>query len=95
MNKHETKARIEAQISEWKRNLDTMKAKAEASTGDAKVEYLDNVSGLQKQLDALKIQAAKAWDSADESWDSVGRDLELKWEEWQLNAKKSWNEMSK
>lgn len=95
MNKHETKARIEAQIDEWKRNLATMKAKAEASTGDAKVEYLDSVSGLQKQLDDLKIQAAKVWDAADDTWESAGRDLELKWEEWQLNAKKAWNDLSK
>jgi hypothetical protein len=95
MDRHETKARIEAQIDEWKRNLETMKAKAEASSGDAKVRYLEVVSGFQKQLDGLKIQAAKTWDVADDAWDSTSKDLELKWEEWQLGAKKAWNDLTK
>jgi hypothetical protein len=95
MERHEMKARFESQIDEWKRNLDTMKAEAEASTGDAKVEYLKMVAESQKQFDGLKVQAAKTWDVADDLWDSTSKDLELKWEEWQLNAKKMWNDLTK
>ena len=93
MDRHETKARVEAQIAEWNRNLDTMKAKAEAMAGDSKVEYLKLVAASQKQFDGLKIQAAKTWDVADDKWDTTSKDLELKWEEWQLNAKKMWNDL--
>lgn len=95
MERHEMKARFESQIDEWNRNLDTMKAEAEASTGDAKVEYLKMVAKSQKQFDGLKVQAAKTWDVADDLWDSTSKDLELKWEEWQLNAKKMWNDLTK
>lgn len=95
MDKHEMKARFETQMDEWKRNLEIMKAKAEASTGDAKVALLEAVAERQKEFDELKIQAAKAWDAADDSWDSASRDLELKWDEWQLRAKKAWNEFQK
>lgn len=95
MERHEMKARFESQIDEWNRNLDTMKAEAEASTGDAKVEYLKMVAESQKQFDGLKVQAAKTWDVADDLWDSTSKDLELKWEEWQLNAKKMWNDLTK
>ena len=95
MDRHEMKARIEAQLDEWKRKLDTMRAKAEASTGDAKVGYLKGVEQLQEQFDGLKIQAAKAWDAADDSWDSSSKNLELKWKQWQLNAEKTWNDLSK
>ena len=95
MDRHETQARIEAQIDEWKKNIETMKAKAEASTGHVNVEYREHVAQLQKQFDDLKIQAASAWDVADDSWDSALKDLELKWEEWELRAKQMWNEASK
>jgi hypothetical protein len=95
MDRHETKARVDAQINEWQRNLETMKAKAEASVGDAKVAYLKAVSESQGQFDDLKIQAAKTWDVADDTWDSASKDLEIKWDEWQLRAKKAWNDLSK
>jgi len=95
MDRHETKARIEAQIDEWKRNLETMKAKAEASTGEANVGYRDSVAQLQKQLDGLKIQAARSWDVADDSWDSTRKELELQWQEWEVRAKRAWSDLSK
>jgi hypothetical protein len=95
MDRHETKARIDAQIAEWQRNLETMRAKAEASAGDVKVNYLKAVSEYQAQLDALKVQAARTWDVADDSWDSASKDLGIKWDEWQLRAKKAWNDLSR
>jgi hypothetical protein len=95
MDKHEMKARIDAQSAEWKTNLDTMRAKADAATGDAKVGYQERVAGLQKQFDELKIQAARSWDVADDKWDSASKDLELKWDEWQLRAKSAWHEFTK
>ena len=79
MDRHESKARIDGQINEWKNNLETLKAKAAVSTGEARVGYQEKVGELQKQLDNLKIQAAAAWDVADDSWDSTRKDLELKW----------------
>jgi hypothetical protein len=95
MERHEIKARYEAQIAEWKANLDVMKAKAEASSGQAKVGYQESVAQLQKQLDDFKVQAAGKWDVADEKWDSTRKDLELGWQEWELRAKRAWNDLSK
>jgi hypothetical protein len=95
MDRHETKARIEAQIDEWKRNLETMKAKAEASKGQASVGYREGVAQLQKQLDDLKVQAARSWDVADDSWDSTRKELELQWQEWEVRAKRAWSDLSK
>jgi hypothetical protein len=94
MDRHEMHARIDAQLNEWKGNLDTMKARADASTGDAKVGYVEGVGKLQKQFDGLKIEAAKAWDVADDKWDAASKDLEIKWDEWQLGAKKTFNDLT-
>lgn len=95
MDRHESKARIDGQINEWKNNLETLKAKAAVSTGEARVGYQEKVGELQKQLDDLKIQAAAAWDVADDSWDSTRKDLELKWAEWEVRAKQAWGDLTK
>lgn len=94
MDKHELRARIDAQDSEWQRNLDTMHARAEAASGDAKVKYREQVATLQKQLDELRIQAAKAWDSADDKWDDASDELQAKWGEWELRAKSALNDLT-
>jgi hypothetical protein len=31
---------------------------------------------------------------ADDAWESASRDLDVKWDEWQLRAKKAWNDLS-
>ena len=95
MDKHEMKARMDAQLDEWKNNLETMKAKAAASQGQTHVEYTQTVADLQKQYDDLKIKAAAAWDAADDKLDSAQTDLELGWEEWVVRAKRSWSDLTK
>lgn len=95
MDKHELKARVDAQTHEWSRNLDIMMAKAQAATGDAKVKYLENVGQLQQQFDEFKVKAAKAWDSADSTWDQRSEDLERTWAEWEIRAKSAWDELTR
>lgn len=94
MDRHETKARMDGQVDEWKKNLETMSAKAGAASGQARVDYRKNVEQLQKQFDELKVMAAHAWDVADDSWDSTRKDLELKWEDWEVRAKRAWRDLS-
>lgn len=95
MDRHEIKARIDAQTDEWNNKIATMKAKADAATGDAKVGYQETVGDLQKQLNDLKVKAAAAWDTADDRFESVGKDLELAWSEWELRAKTALNDLMK
>jgi ribosome recycling factor len=90
----ETKARIEAQIDEWQRDLKTMKAKVEAATGDSRVEYRERVNQLGEQFDDFKIRTAKMRDEADDTLDSGRKDFELQWDEWQLRAKRAWRDLT-
>jgi hypothetical protein len=95
MDRHETKARYDALMNEWKANLDVMRAKAEAAPAQARVGYVEKVGQLQKQFDGLKIQAAAALDDANDARESVGKDMELAWEEWVVRAKSEWDELTK
>jgi predicted nucleic acid-binding Zn-ribbon protein len=93
MGTQESKARITTQIDEWQRDLKTMKAKVEAAAGDSKVEYQERVNQLGEQFDDFKLRAAKLRDEADEKWDSGRKDFELQWDEWQLRAKRAWQDL--
>jgi len=95
MERHEIKARIDAQTDEWNNNIATMKAKAAAASGDARVGYEEKVGELQKQLGELKVRAAAAWDAADDTWESTAKDLELAWSEWELRARTALNDLMK
>jgi hypothetical protein len=95
MQKHELKARVDGQMDEWKRNLDVMKAKADAAQGDTKVTYSQQVAGLQKQYDELKIKAAASWDTADDKWDEGSKDLETAWDDWTDRAAKALDDFNK
>ncbi len=95
MQKHELKARVDAQIEQGKRSLDTMKAKAGAAGGDAKVTYTEHIAGLQKQYDELKIKAAAAWDAADDKWDEASSGLGSAWDDWTDRAMKAWDDRGK
>jgi hypothetical protein len=95
VNKHEAKARFDAQMDEWKRNLDVMKAKSDAAAGDAKVGYAKTVAGLQEQYDEMKIKAAKTWDAADDAWDDAYRDLEAAWNDWSARAMRAWDDIAR
>jgi hypothetical protein len=95
MERHEIKARVDAQMSEWKNNLDVMKAKADAKTGDTNAKYREGVADLQSQYDDLKISAAKAWDVADDKAGEASDAVELKWAEWQVRANQAWEDISK
>lgn len=95
MDKHELKARVDGQMNEWRRNLDVMKAKADATTGDTKVTYTERVAGLQKQYDELKTKAAASWDTADDRWEEASRGLETAWDDWTDRAAKAWDDLKK
>lgn len=94
MDKRELKARVDAQMDEWKRNLDLMRAHADAATGDAKVRYREELVDLQQRYDQFKIQAAKSWDEKDDAWEATSKDLELTWDEWKLRAKRAYDELT-
>ncbi len=89
MDKRESKARIEAQMDEWKLNLEAMKTKAETATGDAKVAYAERIAELQKQYDEVKVKVAAAADAADDKWEATVKDIGNTWDDWVARAKKA------
>ena len=88
MERHEIKSRVDAKLDAWKRSLDTMRVKLEASEGDKEAAYREQVAALAKQHAELRSEAARAWESAadDERWSSTVGEIERKLDEWAAKA---------
>lgn len=77
--KNAYKQKLEAELSEWKAQLNLLAAKAESAGADAKLKYAKELDALHakqqqaaKKLDELEEASGEAWhkvkDSADKLW---------------------------
>ena len=75
--------KIEAQLNEWKTDIDKMKAKADKADAEAKLAYYKQIEELrtrqevaQKKLAELKASGEDAWEDLkagiDRAWSSLG-----------------------
>jgi|PersoiStandDraft_1058852.scaffolds.fasta_scaffold345876_1 hypothetical protein len=95
MERHEIKALVDARMEEGKRTLDTMKARLDATTGEAAADYRERVAQLKREHDELKARAARSLEVADEAFDAACKDLELAMDEWDVLAKRTFHGLPK
>lgn len=89
MERHEIKSRVDAKLGKWKRDLNAMRVKVDASEGDSKEAYHEQVAALEKRHEELRVQAAEAWESAaadDARFDTVVEGIEKSLDEWEKGA---------
>ena len=78
--------KLEAQLKEWKTDIDKMKAKADKADAEAKLEYYKQIEDLrtkqeaaQKKLTELKAAGESAWEDLkagiDLAWKSLGESI--------------------
>jgi hypothetical protein len=80
-NRKVYESNLEAQLAQWKADIDVLKAKAKRAEVGAQIQYDKTIDSLQrthddagKQLHSLKV-------AGDEAWDSVKTGTEKAWTE--------------
>lgn len=63
--------KLEAQLKEWKAQIELLKAKAANASADAKIEYQETIDSLQRKSDGLKGKLAELKDSGDDAWEEI------------------------
>ena len=76
--------KFEAQLKEWDAKLDTLTAKAQKASADARIKY-------ENELENLKTKRAAVHKALEE----LGRRSENAWGDVKDGAEKTWDEMSK
>lgn len=69
--------KIEAQLEEWKSEIDSMKAKADKADADARIEYYKQIDSLRLKQEAAKEKLNELKNAGGEAWEDLKAGIEL------------------
>ena len=81
MNKKELyQQKKQAQLDEWKAEVDKLKAKASGGNADAQLALNKQIDALEGKIEEGKTKLAAIADASEEAWESAKEDLESAWD---------------
>jgi chromosome segregation ATPase len=78
--KEEYKKKIEAQLDEWRADIDRLKEKAKLASTDAKLKYKENIDKLEVKMSEGKSKLRELMESSEDAWDSVKKGADSIWD---------------
>lgn len=74
------KQKYQAQLNEWKADIDKLKAKAMGSKADVQLDMNKLVADLESKSKLATDKLAELQDASEEAWDSVKTGVESAWD---------------
>ena len=78
--KENYQARIEAQLDEWRADIDRLREKAKNATAETKLKYQENIDKLELKLDEGKSRLKELRESGSEAWEAVKDGADSIWD---------------
>ncbi|MDX9903379.1 MAG: hypothetical protein RB288_04805 [Bacteroidales bacterium] len=72
--------KIEAQLDEWRADIDRLRAKAKNATAETKLKYQDNIDKLEMKMDEGKSKLKDIKESSGEAWESIKEGADSIWD---------------
>tara|TARA_R110001592_G_scaffold349243_1_gene644100 strand:+ start:286 stop:576 length:291 start_codon:yes stop_codon:yes gene_type:complete len=80
MNKKELyQQKIQAQLNEWKAEVDKLKANASGGSADAQLKLKKQIEALHGKIGEGKAKLSEIADVSEDTWESVKDDLDSAW----------------
>jgi uncharacterized coiled-coil DUF342 family protein len=90
MDKEAYQKKLQAQLDQWKAEIDKLQAKSREASADMQIKYQEQIKELRERRDEMetqydKIQAASidAWKDfkagADQAWDNMADAMKSAW----------------
>ncbi len=73
--------KMEAQLQEWQAKIDTLKAKAQQASTDARLQYEKQIDALRPKLAAARQKLQELKTSSESAWGDVKTGMEAAWNE--------------
>jgi chromosome segregation ATPase len=70
----------QAQLDEWKAEVDKLKAKASGASADAQLELKKQIKVLEGKLEEGKTNLAEIADAREDAWESIKEGMESAWD---------------
>ena len=74
-------SRLDAQLAQWKAEIDVLKAKARRTEVDAKVQYDQSIDAMQRKHDDASKHLHSLKAASDEAWEDMKASTERVWTE--------------
>ncbi|MDI1302047.1 MAG: coiled coil domain-containing protein [bacterium] len=72
--------KLQAQLDEWKADIDKLKAKAASSSADAQLDLNSLVDQLNAKVQVASTKLAELSNAGADAWDSVKGGVESAWD---------------
>jgi len=89
MDKKAYREKMEAQLQEWKAELDKLEAQAKMKSADTKISYANKRKELEAKMAEVRGNLRSLKDSGDQKWDVLKDHLE----KGKDDIKKNYNEL--
>ena len=70
----------QAQLDEWKAEVDKLKAKASGASADAQLELNKQIKALEGKLEEGKTNLAAIANASEDAWESIKEGMESAWD---------------
>ncbi|NJN70761.1 MAG: coiled coil domain-containing protein [Nitrospira sp.] len=87
--------KIQAQLDEWKADVDKLKAKASGASADAQLHLDQQVKNLESKVAAGQAKLAEVTNASEEAWNSLKGGVESAWESLQSKVKDAAGKLQK
>ncbi len=71
--------KLQAQLDEWKAELDKLKAKAAGASADLQLKMKPEIEKAERRLEEGRKKFSKLGEVSDEAWESAREGLESVW----------------
>ena len=70
----------QAQLDEWKAEVDKLKAKASGASADAQLELNKQIEALESKIEGGKTKLAEIANASEDAWESLKGGVESAWD---------------
>lgn len=70
------KQKIDAQMNEWRAEIDKLRARFNKADADTKIETEREIGRLEAKFDAAKAKMSELSDAGDEAWESLRKGID-------------------
>lgn len=78
--KEQYQQKLQAQLDEWKAEIDKLKAKASDASADAKLEMDKQIETLEEKVKEGKAKLSELSEASDDSWEKLKGNISSTWD---------------
>jgi hypothetical protein len=74
------KQKKQAQLDEWKAEVDKLKAKTSGASADAQLKMIKQIKSLESRIEDAKARLAEITNAGEDAWKTLKKGVESSWD---------------